>query len=286
MILVCGGQLDPNIGALLRRILARKIEFADLLVGPDLLPALQFDLESGTLSLDGRSLAPSACFVRHDVFGQQAPRPVSPASALGWFYALRGWALSNRQVRCFNRSSPSGEGSKLQNLVEARKAGFSIPETVVSNSPALSNAQYDWIRKPVGGGEYTLPFDTRSKSGKMEHPAIFLRRMLRPELRVYLVGTRMFGFSIESESIDYRNSNRVDIRETDPGEVESGLRSLCAALSLDFAAADFMRHPETGALVFLEINTQPMFVAFDKITEGRISDAIIDALLDGKTNDT
>jgi hypothetical protein len=70
----------------------------------------------------------------------------------------------------------------------------------------------------------------------------------------------------------------VRISKGDFSEVSERLIGLCDMLGLDFAAADFMRHPETGAPVFLEVNSQPMFAAFDKIEDGRMSDAIIDTL--------
>src|SRR5687768_13471195 len=55
MILVAGGQLDPNVGRLLRRLLARGELFADLLVGPELLPRIRFALD-GPLEIDGREI--------------------------------------------------------------------------------------------------------------------------------------------------------------------------------------------------------------------------------------
>lgn len=278
-ILVSGGQLDPNIGVLLRRMLARKIDFADLLVGPGLIPRFEFGLGSGEIWLNGRHVLPTACFIRHDVFGQQAPKPVSPMSALGWYYALRGWALSNENIRCFNRHSLSGEGSKLQNLVAARLAGFEIPETHVTNEPANHLLrELDWIRKPIGGGEYTVDFDVSGAGTVLDHPAIFQHKMLRPEMRVYRIGDELFGFSINSADVDYRNSRNVDIGKANLDEIATRFMGFCKEIKLDFAAADFMRHPDTKELVFLEINTQPMFVAFDKIVGGKMCDAIIDTL--------
>lgn len=280
-ILVSGGQLDPNIGALLRRVVARKIDFVDLLVGPGLVPQLKFDLEADSIRLDGREIAPTAVFVRHDVFGLQAPDPVAPASALGWYYSLRGWALSHQEVKCFNRHSVSGDGSKLQNLIIARDAGFAIPTTYVANVWNTAEQQgTPWVSKPVGGGEYTMAVDADSGRRTLGHPFIFQRRMARPELRIYRIGERVFGFSIDSENVDYRNSNDVDISICNVDDLSDKFVAFCNEVNLDFAAADFMRHPTTGELVFLEVNTQPMFVAFDRLVGGRMCDAIIDTLLD------
>lgn len=57
----------------------------------------------------------------------------------------------------------------------------------------------------------------------------------------------------------------------------AALTRLCDRLGLDFAAADFMTDRD-GRRVFLEVNSQPMFAAFDRVAGGALSDAIIDAL--------
>lgn len=279
MLLVAGGQLDPNIGALLRRILARKVNFADLLVGPKLLPRLRFDLDTDGLWIDGKAISPRGCFIRHDVFSQQAKPPVIPAEALGWYYAIKGWALSRAGVRLFNRSS-AGDGSKISNLIQARAVGLEIPQTIISNEIEESLlCDTHWISKPVGGGEYTVDLVPGGYEKVLRSPHFFQQKMHRPELRIYRIGNALFPFSIESPDIDYRMSKNVSI---DVSVCEEGLASrfvlLCDRLGLEFAAADFMRHPKTGAMVFLEINSQPMFVAFDRLMEGKMSDAIIDWL--------
>jgi hypothetical protein len=50
-------------------------------------------------------------------------------------------------------------------------------------------------------------------------------------------------------------------------------------LGLDFGAADFKRCPETGDYRFLEVNSAPMFSAFDRVVSGALSGAIVDWLM-------
>ena len=57
----------------------------------------------------------------------------------------------------------------------------------------------------------------------------------------------------------------------------AALTRLCNRLGLDFAAADFMTDAD-GSLVFLEVNSQPMFAAFDRVADGALCNAIIDHL--------
>lgn len=61
--------------------------------------------------------------------------------------------------------------------------------------------------------------------------------------------------------------------------VASGLRALMATLNMEYGAADFKSDEETGELVFLELNSSPMFARFDLETGGRLSDAIVTALV-------
>jgi D-alanine-D-alanine ligase-like ATP-grasp enzyme len=49
-------------------------------------------------------------------------------------------------------------------------------------------------------------------------------------------------------------------------------------LGLDFGAADFKTDPDTGELIFLELNTSPMFAKFDLVSGGQLTAAIIQEL--------
>jgi hypothetical protein len=150
MILVAGGQLDPNIGALLKRMLARRVAFRDLLVGPELVPRFQVALD-GPLELNGEAVDPSACFVRHDVFlAERTGASTDHRAALNWFHAVRGWALSRPSVRILNRGSRGADHNKVDNLVRARAAGLAVPMTVVANM-ANPDMAAPAIMKPVSG---------------------------------------------------------------------------------------------------------------------------------------
>jgi hypothetical protein len=49
-------------------------------------------------------------------------------------------------------------------------------------------------------------------------------------------------------------------------------------LRLDFGAADFKTCPKTGRFLFLEVNSSPMFAAFDAASDGAVSRAIAESL--------
>jgi hypothetical protein len=284
MLLVAGGQLDLNIGCLLKRAVRRGIAFRDILVGPERVPNLLISLRDNSIRLDGDALQPKGCFVRHDVFLEQhSPGEMSGRATRAWYYSLRGWCLARDDIRCFNRHTASQEGSKIYNLVAARSAGLRIPETWVTTEfeRVAGDRRSDMIQKPVAGGEHTTTVDElllTSPRGLALHPRFLQARLNRPELRVYRIGSVLFGFAIHSEDLDYRarQSARLNVSAV-PTTIADSLTALCDRLGLDFAAADFM-HDADGELVFLEINTQPMFAAFDKVIDGRLCDAIIDYL--------
>lgn len=275
MILVAGGQLDPNIGALLKRVLARGLPFRDLLVGPSLAPAIRITL-GGELALDGQVVEPTACFVRHDVFlSQKTGEVADQRAALNWYHAVRGWAGSRADVRLLNRRARGADHNKLENLARAIETGLAVPATVVATDAEALAWNGPKVRKPVAGGELT---EAVSDATPPTYPYFIQARLDRPELRAYRVGDRVLGFELESPDLDYREHQAVSLREgVVPAELADRLVSLCEALGLDFAAADFMRGPD-GEWIFLEVNSQPMFAAFDKVAEGRLADAILDWL--------
>jgi hypothetical protein len=288
MIFVAGGQLDVNIGTLLRRILRRRIDFIDLLVGPELLPLVVYDLRTGVLQLNGRTLRPRASFVRHDVFLQQkSSHPAATPAALNWFYALKGWELANPNVTAFNRQSASRENSKIHNLLIAQRIGLRIPETVVTNDFTDIDRRLSGplIQKPVAGGEYTTTYESflaglENAPSLSRYPRFIQPRLSRPELRIYRVGDCLLAFSLSSDDVDYRERQRVTLASVAaPVALADKLIALCDAVELDFAAADFMRDDATGEWCFLEVNSQPMFAAFDDVCDGRLCDAMIDHLL-------
>ncbi|MGH6664676.1 MAG: ATP-grasp domain-containing protein [Pseudolabrys sp.] len=287
MILVAGGQLDFNLGALLRRMLRRRVKFAELLVGPDRIPRLTIDLAKDRLKIDGRAIRPTACFIRHDVFlGLNLHTAEANAAALNWYVTIRGWELAHDDVRGFNKKSYAAESNKLRDLYLAVRHGLDVPSTLLCNEfqSARKGMRGPLIQKPAAGGEHTGTFDELQAALAQgapiaRYPRFVQQRMRRPELRVYRIGDELFGFSLTSPDLDYRTQNRARLKPARvPAALGDKFHALCEDLGLDFAAGDFMRHPAGGGHRFLEVNSQPMFAAFDAASGGRICDAIIDFL--------
>lgn len=286
MILVAGGELDFNLDALLRRLLRRRVKFARALLGAERIPRLAIDLDKDRLVLDGKSIRPTACFMRHDVFLAQTLRTVEAnAAALNWYMAIKGWELAHDDVRGFNKRALNSD-NKLSNLCLAMRHGLRVPRTLLTNEFAAARRALrgPLIEKPAAGGELTGHFDALTAklaagTAVGRYPRFVQPRLLRPELRVFRVGDELIGFSLRSPDLDYRAALRSRLK---PARVPKALGdkfyAFCSAVGLDFAAADFMRDPRGGEHRFLEVNSQPMFAAFDAVCGGRLCDAIIDAL--------
>ncbi|HEX6372219.1 MAG TPA: hypothetical protein VF006_25095 [Longimicrobium sp.] len=289
-ILIAGGEQDPNILSLLRRARERNLPVCTVLAGPERTPSVDWDVQADTLVLDGREVRPAAGFGRYDVFaGMADPRRAVSFRAQAWHTTLHGWMLAHDDVRMVNRSY-AGQTNKPFMLSVAARCGLRIPRTRITNDLAMLEAMpgaAEMIAKPVPGGGYTqmlgeLLASTPRRDGLSAAPAIVQQRLVSPEVRIYGVGGRFLPFAVISDRLDYRvdRATRVEplpVESIEPGVLE-GLGRLMERLQMQYAAADFKTDADTGELVFLEVNSGPMFAAFDRSSGHAVSDAILDYL--------
>lgn len=252
--------------------------------------------------MNAKQIKATGAFIRHDVFGGMTdPRPEVSARASGWYQTLMGWLLSDPSIRLFNRHISPAAMNKPAALMFAREAGLRIPPTWITNEPGkfandsldplkLSSLKLDqlehsqqekMIAKPVLGGDYCYSLaealaKTDLRNGIAAVPAIVQKRLAAPEIRIYVIGSSAFAFEVRSASLDYRvNQDAELILLPEVPQELFLLRKLMSRLGMDFGAADFKTDPDTGQLVFLELNTGPMFARFDQVSGGQICAAII-----------
>lgn len=224
---------------------------------------LTWDLAADVLTIDGEPLAPRAVFLRHDVFSTP-----SATRAYAWYTTILAWAMAHPEVRLLNRHH-SGHLLKPQQLLMARDCGLSIPSTLVTNDATVLAALPDHIAKPVAGGEYTQPLSAALASAPrrdnaLAAPAIVQETLIPPELRIYRTGSQFISFHVIAKTLDYRTDTHARVEQVaNNRRLVAGLRKLTDAMRLDFAAADFKQCPRTKRMLFLEVNSGPMFAAFD-----------------------
>jgi glutathione synthase/RimK-type ligase-like ATP-grasp enzyme len=289
-VLIAGGDADPNIHSILRRARERGLPVLELLSGPERTPALTWDVQADALRLDGREVRPAAGFMRYDVFHAMADKRAAVSfRAQAWYTTLHGWLLAHGDVRMVNRAY-AGQTNKPFMLRVAADCGLRIPRTLITNElDALERMEgaAEMIAKPVPGGAHTqllgdLLRTTERQNGVSAAPAIVQQRLVSPEVRIYGVGGRFIPFDVISDQLDYRadDSTRVvprPLASIDPALI-AALARLMDRLGMQYGAADFKTDAETGELVFLEINSGPMFAAFDRASGYAVSDAILDYL--------
>lgn len=286
-LLLAGGEDDPNLIALANAAAKAGVELEELRIPSDESPAFCWDPAEGVPRLSGRELKPSGVFIRYDVFsGLKDPRPAVNSRALAWYQTLMGWLLSEPRIRVFNRDISQIAMNKPASLVLAREAGLSIPATLVTNEVERFGAGEleSLVAKPVSGGDYCYPLadalnKTELRGGLAAAPAIVQKRLAPPEIRIYVIGQFAFAFEVRSSSLDYRVKQDAELilLPEIPKEL-CALRKLMSRLAMDFGAADFKTDPDTGQLLFLELNPSPMFARFDEASEGQLCAAIIHEL--------
>lgn len=281
MLLIAGGEQDPNLVRLFQTARARGAEVKTLTGGASLPPKVSFDPASCELFVDGQTCTPNGVFLRHDVFGDGSSANHHDR-AMSWFSLVAGWLSLREEIVTFNRAANLSFTNKAAVLSKAVELGLSIPKSIVTNDCEQLEkfCEFEAIAKPLNGGGLCQKLEevvsvTPTRSGCTAQPAIVQQRIPGPDLRIYGIDGQLFGFNLESDSLDYRERQDAKISECEiSADVKKPLLALSEQLELDWFAADF-KVPGDGKPVFLEINTNPMFVAFDSVAGGALTNAMV-----------
>jgi hypothetical protein len=289
MLLIAGGETDTQLQRMVAHAKARDVTMMTLLHEPgDDLP-LVWDLETGVLRVGTAEIRATSAFVRQDVFRFLASkRATDQTDARNWKVTFDGWLWSNPDIRIFNRGFAMKDAvNKPLALIWARDAGLPIPRTAIhaSKDEAMAAlARGPVVYKPVAGGDMCRELDAealdRVRKPHLPRPYIFQERLVAPDMRIFRVGERFYAFEIEADALDYRTvgGDAVIRRVPVPLHLLGPLRRLTNRLGLTYAAADFKLSAESDTLVFLEVNSNPMFAAFDHASEGVLVDGMLDWL--------
>jgi glutathione synthase/RimK-type ligase-like ATP-grasp enzyme len=287
LLLIAGGQSDPNLQALADAAEALGVDWLDGRVPPGVSPPFHWDLSAAHALPWGGPQPPTGAFLRQDVFAAlDDPRPQVAQRALGWLACWQGWLLANPQVRVFNAGITAVPHNKPAALLRARACGLRIPATWVSNHSArlAERAQQGpAIAKPVAGGGYCQTLEEAMAHVQEDYsamPALIQPRLVAPELRVFVVGDQPMAFEVRSPSLDYRALQDAEVEPVPVPEAPAlALLALMREFRMDFGAADFKTDPHSGELVFLELNTSPMFARFDQSCGGVLAASMVAHLL-------
>jgi hypothetical protein len=185
---------------------------------------------------------------------------------------------------------------KPAQLAAAEEAGLVVPPTLVTSHPAEARAflaelgDRPAIHKPLSSTESTWRPTRFVQKRDLERlddlrfaPAILQAYVPGVDVRVTVVGRRLFATAIDvrgtSSPQDFRPAYaqaRVEAC-TLPADVEAGVRSLVAALGLQYAAID-LRRTLDGRHFFLESNPSGQWIFLEERTGQPITVAVAEAL--------
>ena len=241
--LLFGQRSDPNIEVL--------VPYFDIFV--DQASVIHWDLDQDALFVDGVSCIFDSYFGRANVFETNTHVKYNN------FYIMRNYVESHVDIARYNSDYHGEVPFKLHNLMVARRVGLKVPYT----EAGLGTQREDSILKPVTGGAHVV------RGSRSLVPMIVQDRVIGLNKRLFIIGDDAFCFGLRSDYLDYRDDPEPSlfISEISDAIVEK-TRRVMLELGLTFGAADFI--DET----FLEINTMPMFVAFDQVVDGAIARSI------------
>ncbi|WP_446909154.1 hypothetical protein [Klebsiella pneumoniae] len=192
---------------------------------------------------------------------------------------------------------------KPKQLVVAKRLGFNIPESTITNSfeeiKSCSNS-FQMIAKPlrqalfINNDAESIIFTNRlgqldetDSSSLSLVPIIVQHEIIKKfDVRVTVVGKRVFSVAIYSQShketeVDWRKGSRIDLKHK-PLELPTSLSSKCIdlveSLNLRFGAIDFICD-EDDVFWFLEINPNGQWAWIENQTGLPIASSIVDELM-------
>lgn len=187
----------------------------------------------------------------------------------------------------------SGNASKLYQLGKIAQLGFHVPRTLVTSIPEEALAFYDIcqgrvIYKSISSVRSIVQRMTQEDFSRVEQirhcPVQFQEYIPGIDLRVHVVGKRIFASQIETSSTDYRYTQAESFRSIRPVELSLDLQERCLALveglGLFLAGVD-LRRTLDGDYYCFEVNTSPAFTFYEQQTGQRIGDALVDMLCRG-----
>ena len=290
-IAIIGGEKDFNLLGLASYVTNHTdLKLNLILFGDSSAHAFHYDLNRNKLYLNNQEYNCKAIFMRGDIFKyQETKNPNDHNSAQTWKNSISAWLIANPDIKVLNRKLLTQPYfHKANSLILAKKYGIPIPETYISNSTKQINALHEeqkLIFKPINGGGHTKVLEKKFddaiyKAGLIKEPYFFQETLEYPELRIFYIGGDFHTFRLKSKAIDHRE---VDIPtdiiyEASPENIKDKLESLNQEIGLRYSASDFKFCSKTKEFKFLEINTNPMFTAFDKVAEGKVCESMINAL--------
>jgi len=196
------------------------------------------------------------------------------------FHDLVGQWAEIADARVVNRySAMSSNFSKPFQAQLIAAHGFAVPETLVTNDPALVRAfvaeHGRAIYKSISSERSIVQVVERRDLDRLDDirwcPVQFQAYVPGTDVRVHTVGGHVFATAITTDAVDYRYAHRQtgDVATMEPCELDGDLAARCTALAagigLDLAGIDLRLTP-AGEAVCFEVNPSPVYSYYESHT--------------------
>jgi hypothetical protein len=182
-------------------------------------------------------------------------------------------------------SAGRANGSKPLQMAQLERAGFAMPEWIVSNDP---QAILSFVARQAEGAIYKPPSGLRARVRKVDQalsdrlaagttPVIVQQFIKGVDVRVHTVGQEAYATRISGAAgTDYRFESTGAQYEaiTPPREIQTRCAAVAKAERLLIAGFDFRVTPE-GLWYCLEVNPVPTFLPYEMSTGQPIAAALL-----------
>lgn len=203
--------------------------------------------------------------------------------------AIDAW-LETTTARVVNRTSANDTNNSKPYQSLIIKDYFDVPTTLVTNNP---DAVTDFLREfgkivyKSASGERSIVTAFGSADIERLHllatcPVQFQEHVSGVDVRVHVVGTKVFATSIECQAVDYRYdpSNETHLQAAVLTEdVAQACVDLTARLGLELSGID-LRYSDDGRVVCFEVNPSPAYSVYEDATGQPIAAAIAHHIAD------
>jgi predicted ATP-grasp superfamily ATP-dependent carboligase len=219
-------------------------------------------------------------------FRQLSPQSPERAQCRNLHDALLQW-MEITPSRVINRCRPmASNSSKPYQAQLISQLGFSIPETLITNDPALVRDFYVQHRrviyKSISGVRSIVQELTPGDLARLDQirwcPTQFQAFVPGTNVRVHVIGREVFATSISTNATDYRYARRQG-GETEltatvlSDDLSERCIRLAEALELPFAGIDLKVAP-SGEVFCFEVNPSPGYTYYESHTGQPIAMAV------------
>ena len=302
MVLVCGDPLEPVTAFFCSRLKALGLDhrILDLRV-----PSETLSIESPFNSRTSGSMSVADSRVDfseltgvyfRNVFSDEPADEAVKTEKVGHVYPQTdpriAGVLNGVPCRVVNRpASTYSNRSKPYQALIIRHFGFKIPRTLITNDPQAALAFYaecegKVIRKSISGVRSIVRRMNQQNFGNLEslaHSPIQLQEYLPGDnIRVHVIGERVFAVRIKSEAVDYRYSGaegyaRTMVPATLPEDVATNCIRVTKEFGLAMSGIDLKETP-AGDYFCFEVNTSPAFPFYESLARPVIADTLAEFL--------